>query len=70
MFWAYGIVAIILALGIVAITITLAVLCFMNPEKANAFLLLINSPLLVLLITNRKAVQEATDKLTASIKKP
>jgi hypothetical protein len=43
---AYAASIVILSLGFVILTITLAVLCFQQPEKANAFILLLGGPLM------------------------
>jgi hypothetical protein len=49
---AYAMGVIILTIGAVTLTITLAVLCFLYPDKANAFVVLLGSPIAVMVITN------------------
>lgn len=49
---AYAIGIVVLSFGVVALTITLSVLCFMYPDKANAFLVLLASPIALLVLSN------------------
>jgi O-antigen/teichoic acid export membrane protein len=52
MLYAYASSVVILTLGLVVLTITLAVLSFQNPEKANAFLMLLAGPMVVVLFSH------------------
>ena len=49
---AYAIGVVILSIGIVILTLTLAVLCFLYPDKANAFMVLLGSPVVLLIVSN------------------
>jgi hypothetical protein len=52
MLWAYAISLVIMAVGSVILLLGLAALMFFYPEKANAFLLLLGSPAVIILIHN------------------
>jgi hypothetical protein len=49
---SYAASIIILSLGFVVLIITLAVLCFQQPDKANAFLLLLGGPLVGVILAH------------------
>jgi hypothetical protein len=50
--FAYAMGIVILSAGIVILTITMAVLCFLFPDKANAFLVILGSPVVWLIVRN------------------
>jgi len=52
---AYATAVVVLAMGVVILTIVLACLAFFYPEKANAFLLLLGGPALGLLLFHGRA---------------
>jgi hypothetical protein len=47
---AYATVLVVLSIGVVVLTVVLMVLCFFYPEKANALLLLIASPMALMVL--------------------
>jgi hypothetical protein len=52
MLQAYAAAVVILAVGLVLLTITLAVLCFFYPNNANAFLILLGGPAAAVIVHN------------------
>lgn len=56
MLLAYAAAVVIFALGLVALVITIGVLCFFYPSKANAFLVLVGTPLGMLLVHYAKQI--------------
>jgi hypothetical protein len=48
---AYAISIVILCLGMILMTGALMFLCFFFPEKANAFLVMVGSPLIALIVS-------------------
>lgn len=63
MLYAYATSVVILAAGFVVLIITLAVLCFFYPEKTNAFLLIMGSPVLAMLIANIRKIKSTAKKI-------
>lgn len=55
---AYAISVVILAVGLVVFTVMLGYLCFMYPDKANAFLILLGSPLAAVVVMHAKGALE------------
>lgn len=62
-FWAYPISIIIMAVGVVLLCITLAVLSFFYPDKANAFLLLLGGPMVGLVLAHNSKAVDVVKKL-------
>jgi len=65
MLWAYATSIIVMAFGIVGLVITLFILSFFYPEKADAFfkMLLVISPMVAVLIANIGKIKDAVKKI-------
>jgi|SRR3990167_751274 len=60
--YAYAASLIILSLGLVALILGLTLLCFFYPERANAFLLLLGSPAVAVLLTQAPKLRRLTKR--------
>lgn len=66
MLFAYATSIIIIAIGCVSLVITIAVLCFFYPERANsAGLILLGGPLMGILIANISKIKSVAKKVTS-----
>jgi hypothetical protein len=68
---AYATGIIVFAFGLTILTVTLPILCFLYPDKANAFLVLLASPVAVMVLANTFKLGEvikAIDKLSTKTK--
>lgn len=70
MLFAYAASIIIVALGSVGLMVSIGILCFFYPEKADAFfkMLILVAPMLGILIANVSKIKSAAKKITTNVK--